>query len=123
MSPFSRLRLRLGGPVFTINLLIGAYALYSYGQLIQNGLAGFVVVVLTIGLGVGTALAPWFRRHPRVASNILNGVGFVVLGVLVLERCTDWALPNGVYLLQHILFWFWMAATFWFASRPFEFED
>ena len=120
MGRIQRFLQRVQGTDRLIFLLILGYDLYLYYQLVQIGLGWLVAIVMGVGLVAGLLTAVVLERSPQKLAHVITGVGYLVMGVYLVTQVGGAVFPVWVYLINHVLLWFWFVARFWFEGRPYE---
>lgn len=120
MGRIQRFLSRVQGTDRMIFLLILGYDLYLYYQLVQQGLGLFVGIVMGVGLVAGLLTAIVLERWPDKLAHVITGTAYLVMGVFLLTQLRGVMFPLWVYLLSHVLLWFYFAARFWYEGRPYD---
>lgn len=120
MGRIQRFLTRVQGTDRVIFLLILGYDLYLYYQLVQIGLGWLVAIVMGVGVLAGWLTAMVLERSPQKLAHVITGAGYLVMGVYLVTQVGGAVFPVWVYLISHVLLWFWFAARFWFEGRPYE---
>jgi hypothetical protein len=119
---FQRFLLRVHGTQRLIFLGILAYDIYIYYQMFLAGAWMFIALVVPTGIVAGTIAAGVLRGSHRTLENLIQWSGAAVMGIFLVSRCFNIFFPFWVYLIGHMLLWFWFTAYFWYASRPLEMD-
>lgn len=109
---------RVRGTERLIFLLILAYDLYLYVQMIREGYVALVFLFMSVGIATGVTTAACLINYPKVMIRIITLSGYSIMAVVLLTRVANFALPFWGVLLVHPLVWFWFSSQFWFVSRP-----
>lgn len=113
---------RVRGTQRLIFLLILGYDLYLYSQMLQHGLAGFVVSVVVLGISIGAMFAWLFAKSSDRLMFIAQASYYPVMAIYLLSQGARVHFPMWVYWVSHVLLWIGFTTYFWYASRPYDFE-
>ncbi|MDP1798794.1 MAG: hypothetical protein Q8K78_14970 [Planctomycetaceae bacterium] len=112
---------RLRGTQRIIFFLVLGYDLYIDSKLVQLGMGWFPVMVISVGVLSGS-LTAWLLTHSQTTlERLMTLAGYFSMSIFLLSQGANVPFPFAVYILSHILLWFWFTTFFWFASRPYEF--
>ncbi|MDX1968727.1 MAG: hypothetical protein SFV23_16245 [Planctomycetaceae bacterium] len=117
-----RFLLRVHGTQRLIFLGVLAYDIYLYYEMFLAGAWMFIALVVPTGIIAGTIAAGVLRGSHRTMENLIQWSAAAVMGIFLVSKCFKIVFPFWVYLIGHMLLWFWFTACFWYASRPFEFD-